>query len=110
MQTLASFVNQNGIAFGADNSMQKSLPALPDTQRLGAGQVAALGDVSPVVSSQDSQVESPCMSQSPTKKTQAGGRHTAIVPGRSKAMVRTGAGGSGDARGSHAHGSQPYPP
>ena len=68
MQTLASFVNQNGIAFGADNSMQKSLPALPGTQRLGAGQVAALGDVSPVVSSQDSQVESPCMSQSPTKK------------------------------------------
>ena len=68
MQTLASFVNHNGIAFGADNSMQKSLPALPGTQRLGAGQVAALGDVSPVVSSQDSQVESPCMSQSPTKK------------------------------------------
>ena len=69
MQTLASFVNQNGIAFGADNSMQKSLPALPGTQRLGGGQVVALADVSSVVPSEDSQVESPCMSQSPTKKT-----------------------------------------
>ena len=109
MQTLASFVNHTGLSFGADNPMHKSLPALPGTQRLGGGQVAALADVSPVVSSEDSQVESPCMSQSPTKKTQAGGRVTAIVPGKSKGIVRTGAGGSGDARGSHAHGSQRYP-
>ena len=82
MQTLASLVHQHGLSIGADNMMQKGLAALPDTPRLGAGhvaatplafaapvpQVAALGDVSPVVSSQDSQVESPCMSQSPTKK------------------------------------------
>ena len=121
MQTIASLMQQHGFSIG-DNMMQKGLAALPDTPRLGAGhvaatplafaapvpQVAALGDVSPAASSQDSQVESPCMSQSPTKN-QAGGRHTASVPGGNKAMVRTGAGGSGDARGSHAHGSQPYP-
>ena len=84
MQALASLVCQHGLSIGADNMMQKGLPALPDTPRLGAGhvaatplafaapvpQVAALGDVSPVVSSQDSQVESTggSMSESPTKR------------------------------------------
>ena len=69
---------------GADHMMQNGLAALQDTPRLGAGhvaatplafaapvpQVAALGDVSPVVSSQDSQVESTggSMSESPTKR------------------------------------------
>ena len=83
MQALASLVQQHGLSIG-DNMMQKGLAALPDTPRLGAGhvaatplafaapvpQVAALGDVSATVSSQDSQVESTggSMSESPTKR------------------------------------------
>ena len=83
MQALASLVQQHGLSIG-DNMMQKGLSALPDPQRLGAGhvaatplafaapvpQVAALGDVSATVSSQDSQVESTggSMSESPTKR------------------------------------------
>ena len=69
---------------GADHMVQNGLAALQDTPRLGAGhvaatplafaapvpQVAALGDVSATVSSQDSQVESTggSMSESPTKR------------------------------------------
>ena len=84
MQTLASLVHQHGLSIGADNMMQKSLAALPDTPRLGAGHVAAtppafaapvpqlvpLGDASPAASSQDSQVESTggSMSESPSKR------------------------------------------
>ena len=118
MQTIAHLMQEHGFSIGA-NMMQKGMAALPEPQRVGAGhvgttpvsfaaavpEVPALRDGSTTESPQDSQTTEPPQ-ESPAKTTQAGCRYTAGVPGCSKAILRTGAGGSGGVP--DDHGRRPY--